>query len=171
MSSLNLVPTEFTNRRLRAGRPYCSVDAHRGPDRLGAAFPSGIPSASQISQESDSCLSRYMSAGFRMKDPTSPDAAAINRRFYNALWADTYLIQPERFNTWPLVCELNAAGLRAERRRSAPTGDRGGAAAAPARRRYVLHRDQPRRPVKTDPPWRDRRTNHRRGPAVSRCRL
>lgn len=43
---------------------------------------------------------------------TSPDAAAINRRFYDALWADTYLIQPERFNTWPLVRELSAAGPR-----------------------------------------------------------
>jgi len=39
----------------------------------------------------------------------SQDAAEINRRFYDALWADTYLIQPERFNTWPLVCELNAS--------------------------------------------------------------
>ena len=36
------------------------------------------------------------------------DAAGINRRFYDALWADTYLIQPDRFNTWPLVRELSA---------------------------------------------------------------
>jgi len=42
----------------------------------------------------------------------SPDAAAINRGFYDAIWAKTYLIQPERFNTWPLVRELNAAGSR-----------------------------------------------------------
>src|SRR5512132_2713881 len=42
----------------------------------------------------------------------SPDAASINRRFYDALWADTYLILPERFNTWPLVSELNSAGSR-----------------------------------------------------------
>jgi len=42
----------------------------------------------------------------------SPDAAEINRRFYEAVWAGTYLIQPDRFNTWPLVCGLNAAGLR-----------------------------------------------------------
>ena len=41
---------------------------------------------------------------------TSPDAAEINRGFYDAIWADTYLIQPERFNTWPLVRELNTAG-------------------------------------------------------------
>ena len=47
-----------------------------------------------------------------MRNAASPDAAAINRRFYDALWADTCLIQPERFNTWPLVCELNAAGPR-----------------------------------------------------------
>lgn len=37
------------------------------------------------------------------------DAPRINRRLYDALWADTYLIQPQRFNTWPLVYELNAA--------------------------------------------------------------
>jgi len=42
----------------------------------------------------------------------APDAAAINRRFYDAIWADTYLVQPERFNTWPLVLELCAAGPR-----------------------------------------------------------
>jgi len=47
-----------------------------------------------------------------MRHAPSPDAAAINRHFYDAFWADTYLIRPERFNTWPLVCELNAAGPR-----------------------------------------------------------
>lgn len=47
-----------------------------------------------------------------MGTAASPDAAAINRRFYDALWADTYLIRPERFNTWPLVRELSAAGPR-----------------------------------------------------------
>jgi SAM-dependent methyltransferase len=41
-----------------------------------------------------------------------PGASEINRRFYDALWADTYLIRPERFNTWPLVRELNASGGR-----------------------------------------------------------
>ena len=29
-----------------------------------------------------------------------------NRRFYDALWTDARLIEPERFNTWPLVCSL-----------------------------------------------------------------
>jgi len=47
-----------------------------------------------------------------MRTAATQDAAAINRRFYDALWADTYLIQPERFNTWPLVRELSAAGPR-----------------------------------------------------------
>ncbi len=47
-----------------------------------------------------------------IKDPNAQDAAGINRRFYDALWADTYLTRPERFNTWPLVCELNAADPR-----------------------------------------------------------
>lgn len=37
---------------------------------------------------------------------------AINRRFYNALWADARLIEPERFNTWPLVSSLLAPAQR-----------------------------------------------------------
>jgi len=50
--------------------------------------------------------------GAMMKNAAGLDAAEINRGFYDALWADTYLIQPERFNTWPLVRELNAVGPR-----------------------------------------------------------
>ena len=29
-----------------------------------------------------------------------------NRRFYDVLWTDARLIEPERFNTWPLVCSF-----------------------------------------------------------------
>ena len=47
-----------------------------------------------------------------MQNVVRADGAEINRRFYDALWADTYLIQPDRFNTWPLVRELSAAGPR-----------------------------------------------------------
>jgi SAM-dependent methyltransferase len=47
-----------------------------------------------------------------MQSTVGSDAAGINRRFYEALWADTYLVRPERFNTWPLVSELSAAGPR-----------------------------------------------------------
>src|SRR2546423_1891440 len=36
----------------------------------------------------------------------SPNAAAINRNFYDALWSNAYLQRPERFNTWPVVSEL-----------------------------------------------------------------
>jgi len=39
----------------------------------------------------------------------------VNRHFYNALWSDARLIEPERFNTWPLVrsCSLRrSAGWR-----------------------------------------------------------
>jgi SAM-dependent methyltransferase len=32
-----------------------------------------------------------------------------NRRFYDSLWADARLVEPERFNTWPLVSSLLAA--------------------------------------------------------------
>ena len=36
-----------------------------------------------------------------------------NRHFYNALWHDAQLVEPERFNTWPLVRSL----LQSEQRR------------------------------------------------------
>jgi len=33
---------------------------------------------------------------------------AVNRHFYDALWTDARLVEPERFNTWPLVRQLVA---------------------------------------------------------------
>lgn len=33
----------------------------------------------------------------------------VNRRFYDTLWTDARLIEPQRFNTWPLVCSLVSA--------------------------------------------------------------
>lgn len=35
-----------------------------------------------------------------------------NRRYYGALWSDARLVEPERFNTWPLVQSLLAPGQR-----------------------------------------------------------
>jgi SAM-dependent methyltransferase len=35
-----------------------------------------------------------------------------NRRFYDAMWSGTRLVEPERFNTWPLVCSLVAQSQR-----------------------------------------------------------
>src|SRR5271154_6622042 len=32
-----------------------------------------------------------------------------NRRFYDTLWSKTYLTNPRRFNTWPLVSSLVAS--------------------------------------------------------------
>jgi SAM-dependent methyltransferase len=32
----------------------------------------------------------------------------LNRRFYDSLWTDARLVEPEHFNTWPLVCTLVA---------------------------------------------------------------
>src|ERR1700753_4190811 len=38
-----------------------------------------------------------------------------NRRFYDSLWSGSRLVQPDRFNTWPLVQSLlPASGLRLE---------------------------------------------------------
>lgn len=36
------------------------------------------------------------------------ELAALNRVFYDDLWSDARLIEPQRFNTWPLVAELVA---------------------------------------------------------------
>ena len=36
-----------------------------------------------------------------------------NSRFYDALWTDARLIEPERFNTWPLVDSLVAHAVGA----------------------------------------------------------
>src|ERR1700693_6625479 len=43
---------------------------------------------------------------------TGSELLDINGPFYNALWADARLIEPERFNTWPLVRSLLAPGQR-----------------------------------------------------------
>lgn len=37
---------------------------------------------------------------------TPRDLTAINRDFYDALWTETYVERPERFNTWPLISGL-----------------------------------------------------------------
>lgn len=36
----------------------------------------------------------------------------INSRFYDALWRDTQLVEPDRFNTWPLVRSLMTPSQR-----------------------------------------------------------
>jgi SAM-dependent methyltransferase len=37
------------------------------------------------------------------------EIATVNHHFYDSLWTAARFIPPERFNTWPLVCELVAA--------------------------------------------------------------
>ena len=39
---------------------------------------------------------------------TKSELRDVNRHFYDALWTDARLIEPERFNTWPLVQSLLA---------------------------------------------------------------
>jgi SAM-dependent methyltransferase len=46
---------------------------------------------------------------------TDPELFEANRRFYDPLWRDAHLVEPERFNTWPLVCSLvSSSRLRLE---------------------------------------------------------
>jgi len=40
------------------------------------------------------------------------DLLEVNRRFYDPLWADAQLVEPERFNTWPLVSALVSQARR-----------------------------------------------------------
>ena len=35
-----------------------------------------------------------------------PALLEVNRRFYDPLWTSAHLVEPQRFNTWPLVCSL-----------------------------------------------------------------
>ncbi len=46
-----------------------------------------------------------------MQSQARGDAALlkVNRQFYDPLWADARLVEPQRFNTWPLVCSLVSA--------------------------------------------------------------
>ena len=37
---------------------------------------------------------------------TNAELLDINQKFYNTLWGDALLVEPERFNTWPLVSSL-----------------------------------------------------------------
>jgi len=43
---------------------------------------------------------------------TAPELLEANRQFYDALWRDARLIEPERFNTWPLVHSMVAQSRR-----------------------------------------------------------
>jgi SAM-dependent methyltransferase len=41
---------------------------------------------------------------------SAAETLAINRDYYDALWAGAQLVEPQRFNTWPLVESLLARG-------------------------------------------------------------
>jgi SAM-dependent methyltransferase len=43
---------------------------------------------------------------------TAAELLERNRRFYDALWAGARIVDPARFNTWPLVCSLIAPSRR-----------------------------------------------------------
>ena len=71
------------------------------------------PAETQIKLEKAArcSLSRQLlecSAMNSMQSHARGDAALLelNRRFYDPLWTDARLVEPQRFNTWPLVCSL-----------------------------------------------------------------
>jgi len=54
-------------------------------------------------------------AGQASAEPYPQELVEDNRRFYDSLWSGCRLVEPNRFNTWPLVQSLlRPAGLRLE---------------------------------------------------------
>ena len=47
-----------------------------------------------------------------MSRHTDADLRETNRRFYDALWRDAGVVEPNRFNTWPLVSSLVSRSRR-----------------------------------------------------------
>lgn len=45
-------------------------------------------------------------------DTPGRDLLAENRGYYDSLWSDSQLVEPQRFNTWPFVSSLIAAAGR-----------------------------------------------------------
>src|SRR5690242_11790410 len=61
------------------------------------------------------CYSHPTMQAQRHPPRSSQELVEDNRRFYDSLWAGSRLVEPERFNTWPLVQSmLPPAGLRLE---------------------------------------------------------
>ncbi len=46
------------------------------------------------------------------RDGAEPELLDRNRGFYDAMWSDARLVEPERFNTWPLVQSLLPAAVQ-----------------------------------------------------------
>jgi len=55
--------------------------------------------------------SRWIRAAGRVGEPAeSIDLLEANRKFYDELWSEARLVNPKKFNTWPLVRRLLAGG-------------------------------------------------------------
>jgi len=56
-----------------------------------------------------------MSAGTAARERSAAELLGANRSYYDSLWSGARLVEPQRFNTWPLVQSLlPAAGRRLE---------------------------------------------------------
>ena len=47
-----------------------------------------------------------MTDGGRARPGTERELLELNRRFYDLLWSGARLVEPQRFNTWPLVSSV-----------------------------------------------------------------
>ena len=121
------IPSASRRRVLERIRPGDIVLLHDGHDRPGRHRPAcarAVPLILQGLREKGLRVRHRVraaaAASLRARRDDPDDAAArtvrelreTNRRFYDALWTDARLIEPERFNTWPLVHCLVAQSQR-----------------------------------------------------------
>jgi SAM-dependent methyltransferase len=71
----------------------------------------------KVTQDARSNLAgRHERVATMQSELSDPDSARVlvqlNRRFYDGLWSGARLVDPQRFNTWPLVQSLLEAGGR-----------------------------------------------------------
>ena len=69
----------------------------------------------KVTQDARSNLAgRHERVATMQSELSDPDSARVlvqlNRRFYDGLWSGARLVDPQRFNTWPLVQSLLEAG-------------------------------------------------------------
>ena len=84
---------------------------------------------------------------------------AANRRFYDALWSASYVVPPQRFNTWPLLSQLAAsAPARLEIGPGLPS--------APPHRGDMLRRRQQTGSLPPEGPRRSRDARRDHHPAI-----
>ena len=128
---------------LRAARKQCAGSGRGGGHARGVRRRARLNSARAASARTARCARSAPDARVTAMRPTGTRALSArqlldaNRLYYDSLWSGAQLVEPERFNTWPLVQTLLAS------RRPSPRGGAGSASAAAARGYAVRRRERP----------------------------